>query len=153
MSKLDERTPLPPLDAAARRRLATALERDGVVAAFVFGSRAGGRVTPLSDIDVAVWLDPALSTIERARRRLDLADAACRALGTGEVDVVVLNDATPLLRHRAVGQSSPLLDRDPRLRVRLETEALLQYLDTAPLREILAAGRRQRLAEGTYGRR
>ena len=90
---------------------------------------------------------------ERAELRLELAGAAAAALGTGEVDLVLLNDAEPLLRHRAASDGRRMLDRDPRMRVRLETEALLEYLDTAPLRATLADGRRRRLAEGRFGRR
>lgn len=79
--------------------------------------------------------------------------AAREALATDEVDVVVLNDAPPLLRHRALTGQTPLFERDPRSRVRLERRAMLDYFDTAPLREALAAGRRRRIEEGRFGRR
>jgi hypothetical protein len=36
--------------------------------------------------------------------------------------------------------------------VRLETEAIIRYLDTIPLREELGRGLERRLAEGTFGR-
>ena len=36
------------------------LDREGVVAASVFGSRATGREHGRSDLDVAIWLDPEL---------------------------------------------------------------------------------------------
>ncbi|MEX1142918.1 MAG: hypothetical protein WD993_00680 [Thermoleophilaceae bacterium] len=90
---------------------------------------------------------------QAARRRSDLTAAAIEALGTDELDLVVLNGAPPLLRHRALKGGARLLDRDPRARIRLETAALLEYFDTAPLGETLAAGRRRRLAEGRFGRR
>lgn len=153
MPKVDERAEVPALDAAAGERLAAALDRDGVVAVQLIGSQATGRVTPLSDIDLAVWTDPALGFRERAELRLELAGAAAAALGTGEVDLVLLNDAEPLLRRPAASDGRRMLDRDRRTRVRLETEALLEYLDTAPLRATLADGRRRRLAEGRFGRR
>jgi hypothetical protein len=84
---------------------------------------------------------------------LELADAAARALGTGEIDLVVLNDASPLLQHRVTRDGARILERDRAARVRLETTALLEYLDTAPLRAILREGRRRRLDEGRFGRR
>ncbi|MDA8067379.1 MAG: hypothetical protein M0T77_02020 [Actinomycetota bacterium] len=68
------------------------------------------------------------------------------------MDRVVLNDAPPLLRHRALRDGQRLLDRDPVARVRLETRALLDYLDTGPLRATLAAGVRHRIEEGPFGR-
>ncbi len=95
---------------------------------------------------------PARATNERGRLQLELMSAAAGALGTGEVQVVVLNDATPLLRHRAMRDGLRLVDRDPRARIRLETRAVLEYLDTAPLRATLARGVRHRLEEGRFGR-
>src|ERR687895_225891 len=70
-----------------------------------------------------------------------------------EVDVVPLNDAPPLLRHRAIRDGRLLLERDARQRIGLDTDAVLEYLDTAPLRRTLEAELRRRLEEGTFGRR
>lgn len=152
MTRIDERGPPPLVDEAARRRLAAAMERDGVVAAMLFGSQATGQPGPLSDVDIAVWADPGLSRKGRFDLRLELIGRATAALRTEEVDLVVLNDASPLLRHRALRDSVRLVDRDPRCRIRLETRAILDYLDTKPLRELLGAAALNRLAEGRFGR-
>lgn len=153
MTKVDERAHVPKLDEAALRRLAEALARESVVAGYLIGSQARDTAGPLSDVDLAVWLDPDLPRERRYDERLGLMGAAARAVGTGEVDVVPLNDAPPLLRQRAIRDGRLLVDRDPRQRVRFETAALVEYLDTAPLRQALAAGLRRRFAEGTFGRR
>lgn len=152
MAKLDEHAAMPKRDDAARARLTAALDTDGVVAATLFGSQARGQAGPLSDVDLAVWLDPELSISERHGRRLDLIAAATRALGGSQPDLVVLDDATPLLRQRVRRDGRRLLDRQPRMRVRLEARALLEYLDTAPLRATLAAGVKHRIEEGRFGR-
>lgn len=149
MTKVDERTDVPHLDRGARERLARALDREPVAVAYLFGSQATGRAGPLSDVDVAV----ALTSPDSAGVRLDLLASAIEALGTDEVDLVLLDAAPPLLRHRVLRDGVRIVDRDPRARVRFETRALLDYLDTAPLREQLAAGRRRRLEEGRFGRR
>lgn len=153
MTKVDERAPVPSIDAAKREKLVRALDREHVVAGMLFGSQASGQAGPLSDVDIAVWLDPGLPPRQRSALRAELSLAAVEALGTEEVDVVVLNQAPPLLRHRALKGGLRLFERDPRARVRLETAALLDYFDTAPLRETLAAGRRRRIEEGRFGRR
>jgi predicted nucleotidyltransferase len=150
---VDEKRRVPPLDAAAFERLAEALDREGVVAAMLIGSQARGTGGPLSDVDVAVWHDPALDPAARLRLQLDLGARAARALGTDEVDVVMLNRATPLLRHRAIRDARGLVERDRDERVRLETKAILEYLDTAPLRAELGRGLRRRIGEGRFGRR
>lgn len=152
MTKVDERATVPAVDGAARARLAAALHRPPVVSALLFGSHATGKAGPLSDVDVAVWLDPALQSAERHNVALELIGAAASALGTDEVQIVVLNDATPLLRHRAMRDGIRLVDRDRATRVTLEARALLEYLDTAPLRATLADGLRHRIAEGRFGR-
>jgi uncharacterized protein len=152
VTKVDERAVVPAVDDAARRRLADALDQDGVVSVLLFGSQATGKTGPLSDIDLAVWLDPALGPSERQHRQLALIGLATNVLGTEEVQVVVLNDATPLLRHRALRDGVRLVDRDPRTRIGLERTALLEYLDTAPLRAALAAGLRHRIQDDRFGR-
>lgn len=153
MTKVDERAFVPAVDDAARERLAAALEQEGVVSALLFGSQATGNAGSLSDVDVAVWLRPELEDRERGSRQLALLGAASDALATDEVQVVVLNDATPLMRHRVLRDGVRLVDRDPRTRIRLEVAALLEYLDTASLRATLAAGLRHRIEEGRFGRR
>jgi predicted nucleotidyltransferase len=153
MTVVDERARVPRIDSAARSRLAEALDQEGVVAAMLIGSQARGTAGPLSDVDVAVWHEPGLDPAARLRLRLDLMAAATKALGTDEVDVVLLNDATPLLRHRAIRDARRLVDRDPKARVRFEARALLDYLDTAPLRAELSRGLRHRIEEGRFGRR
>ncbi len=152
MAKVDEKAHVGSVDAAARVRLTAALDRPGVIAASLFGSQATGRVGGLSDVDVALWREPLVPEQAHALR-IELTDAAAGALGTGEVDLVVLNDASPSLRFHAIRDGVRLLDRDPGARVRLETAAVLEYLDTAPLRLTLAEGSRRRLREGSFGRR
>ena len=152
VTKVDEHAVVPPVDAAARTRLAAALDRPGVVSALLFGSQATGRTGALSDVDVAVWMDPGLSPAARGQLGNELFPAAARALGTAEVDLVVLNDASVLLAHQARRDGIRLLERDRDARVRLETRALLDYLDTAPLRAALAQGVRRRILEDRFGR-
>ncbi len=153
MTVVNEKSRVAPLDAAAMERLSEALDREGVVAAMLIGSQARGTAGPLSDVDIAIWCDPSLDSRGRFDLQLDLAGAAARALHTDEIDVVPLNDAPPLMRHRAIRDGKRLVERDPNERVRLETRAILDYLDTAPLRVELGRGMRRRMREGRFGRR
>lgn len=153
MVVVNEKSRVPPIDEAALERLSRALDRDGVVAAMLIGSQARGNPGPLSDVDIAVWHDPDLDPRGRLDLQLSLASDAGHALDTDEIDLVMLNHAPPLMRHRAIRDGKRLVERDHDQRVRLETRAILDYLDTAPLRAELGHGVRRRIEEGRFGRR
>jgi uncharacterized protein len=153
MVVINEKSRVPPIDEKALERLSHALNQEGVVAAMLIGSQAYGRPGPLSDVDIAVWHDPGLDSRGRFDLQLSLASDAGRALSTDEIDIVMLNLATPLMRHRAIRDGKRLVERDHDERVRLETRAILDYLDTAPLRAELGRGVRRRIGEGRFGRR
>jgi predicted nucleotidyltransferase len=152
MTVVDQDARVPRLDDGALQRLAAVLDREGVIAASLIGSQARGTAGPLSDVDVAVWHTPDLDAGKRLHLRLDLAQAAARALGTDEVDIVLLNGASPLMRHRAIRDGKLLVQRDRKARVQLQARALIEYLDTEPLRAELARGLKHRIEEDRFGR-
>lgn len=153
MTKLDEKAAVPVVDDAARDRLGAALDLEGVVAAMLIGSQARGNPGPLSDIDIAYWHEPALAREERWKLRLAMLGAAEGALKTGEVDMVPLNEAPPLMQQRSIRDAVTLVERDHAERIRLETRAMIDYFDTQPLRDALREGMRRRIEEGRFGRR
>jgi predicted nucleotidyltransferase len=153
MVVVNEQSRVPPLDEAALERLRDALDREGVVAALLVGSQARGNPGPLSDVDIAIWHDPVLDSRGRFELQLALADEAARALGSDEIDLILLNNAPPLMRHRSIREGKRLVERDRDERVRLETRSILEYLDTAPLRAELGRAMRRRMREGRFGRR
>ena len=65
--------------------------------AYLFGSQATGYTHTESDVDVAVLLDAALTADERFTERLACIGALSHLFGTDNVDVVILNEAPPLL--------------------------------------------------------
>jgi predicted nucleotidyltransferase len=70
----------------------------GIVAAWVFGSAKGGVVRSNGDIDVALLLDHKPSLDELAAVRAALQDA----LHFDNIDLVPVNDTSPILRFEAV---------------------------------------------------
>lgn len=153
MTKVDEKAFVPEIDDDALRRLSEALDKEGVVAAMLIGSQARGEAGPLSDVDVAVWHEPELDRDQKWELQMSLIGAAQDALGSNEVYVVMLNYAPPLLQHRAIQDAVHLVERDKDQRVRFETRAILDYLDTEPLRLALKEGLKRRSKEGRFGRR
>lgn len=130
------------MPADIEERLATlgpALARcPGVVFAYLFGSAGAGRIRPLSDVDVAVYLDEAIDPLEA---RLAAVRTVTAHLGTDEVDLVVLNRAPTALSGRILATRRILLDRDPFRRHRFESLALRKFLDFRILEHRLLARR------------
>lgn len=130
-------------------RIRSALEETPeVVFGLLFGSRARGTARSGSDWDVAVHLAEGVGPEERfeLRRRL-----TATLSGEETVDVVVLNDAPPLLAHRAL-QGRLLLVRDERAYVRFFVRTMGEADDDRHFLQIHADERNRRLREGTFGR-
>ena len=94
--------------------------------AYVFGGAGRGKLRPLSDVDVAVYLD---ETADPVQARLDLIGIVTKHLGTDEVDLVVLNQAPTALLGRIVQSRRVIVDKDPFLRHCFESLALRTFLD------------------------
>lgn len=123
-------------------------DRSEILFATLFGSQATEESRSDSDIDIAVYLKESLSPGERFDKRLELSS---ELEDLGHVDVVVLNDAPPLLGHRAL-MGRQLINRDRKTFVRYFVRTLAVSEDERYWRQIHAAERKKRLEEGTFGR-
>jgi predicted nucleotidyltransferase len=153
MTVVTESARASPLDRKVREALARSLDRPEVVSAYLIGSQARGSAGPLSDVDVAVLHIADLTPRQRLDLRLSLAASAGEALGTSEVDVVLLNGAPPLIRQRALHDGVLLIDRDPAQRIRFGVRTINDYVDTEPLRTLLSRRLRESIEEDGFGRR
>lgn len=102
--------------------------REPVLFAYLFGSSVTAQRGPDSDIDVAVYLEPA------TRRNsfdlsLGLAAQISEERGIGEVDVVVLNDAPLPLLGRILKHRIVIFSRDEAERVGFESRKFREFLD------------------------
>jgi predicted nucleotidyltransferase len=126
--------------------------RPEVLDAYLFGSQAAATRPPPSDVDVAVYIDRAQEPETRYGYRADLGAALGAATGRRDIDVVVLNDAPPLLYHRAIAGGRRIFARDLRAATTREGRALSRYCDYLPQLRLVDAALRARLARGTFGR-
>jgi predicted nucleotidyltransferase len=132
---------------AAIGRLRAVFDRrpvPGVVSAYVFGSVAEGRAHRESDVDVGVLLDREVypDAPSRFDAQLGLRGHLSPAAIGREVDLVVLNDAPPLLGRRIVRGArvhcaSPELDHDFQRDVQLRAADLEPFVQ-AMRRRLLA---------------
>ena len=109
--------------------------RREIQAAYIFGSVARGRARPDSDIDVAVLVSPQARGVDPLAYRLGLMAELGSALRRPDVEVVVLNDAPPLLAHRVLSQGRLVYERSASTRIRFQVQTANRYADLIPLYE------------------
>ncbi len=107
---------------------------DGILAAYLFGSRALGREVPESDVDVGVVLDPAARHTAAARFeiRLRLIGDLIHALGENDVDVVILNEIPAPFAAKILREGVRVHVSDPERAREFERDILLRAADLIP---------------------
>lgn len=124
-----------------------------VVVAYLFGSRAEGRAHAQSDYDVGVLLPVCLATDECSKWRMELLGRLMDAYHADVVDVVILNEAPPLLRYEVIRHRHVLFNRDDEARVAFEVRTMQEWRDWEPRLRRLLRARMQRFAAGKVSAR
>lgn len=97
---------------------------DKIVFAYLFGSYTKGNIREDSDIDVAIYLKDTMDTYEYLGIKMDLSDRLKK-----EVDLVVLNDATPLLKYEIYRNNILLFTNDKTIENKYKVKTLFEYND------------------------
>jgi predicted nucleotidyltransferase len=97
-----------------------------VVFSYLFGSLARRHPSPLSDVDIAVYLKPAASFAEY---KLEILGKLMDILQTDEIDLVVLNTADIPLVMNIIKAKEIIVDNDPFERHRFESLTMRKYFD------------------------
>ncbi len=119
------------------QRAVDACAKAGADLVYVYGSQARGRCWAESDVDFAVLLGSRASGDRYGTIRAELVGELMSVFESNKVDVIVLNEAPPLLTYEGVIRGGRLLfEREKLTRVRFQVRAFQEYVDTAPLREI-----------------
>lgn len=112
-----------------------------VVAAFLYGSQSRGTAHTGNDVDIAVLLehDAPTDPMLRLRYTNELMDL----LNRSNIDVVILNQASPLLVHRVARDGTVLYATDNGVVGEFIIRAVQHYVDTQPLRDLQTRQTRQ----------
>ena len=127
--------------------------RQEILTAHIFGSVASGRARPDSDIDIAVLVSEKIMRGDPWKYRLDLMARLMDVLKRDDVDLILLNEAPPLLAHRVLSRGKLILERSASARVAFQVRTVNRYLDTQPMRNLYMARLKMDAREGRlFGR-
>lgn len=102
------------------------LQDENVIFAYIFGGLAKGEIRPLSDVDIAVYVKHKENLAEY---KMHLFGEITDALGTNEVDLVILNTASVCISGRILQNKQVLVDKFPFRRHAYESLTLREFFD------------------------
>ncbi len=107
---------------------------EALVSAYLFGSHADERFHRESDVDVGILLrwDSRPTARDRFREQVETASWLGAELGEPLVDVVVLNDAPPLLARHIVSRGVRVFCADPEADHAFVRDVQLRAADLEP---------------------
>ena len=101
-------------------------DRPGVAAVYLFGSLAAGTATPESDVDIGVLYQRGLEPDFHIQMDEQIELASCLSR---DVDLINLNQASPILRMQVLKKGRLVLNRDPKLVNLFFVNTLNEYFD------------------------
>lgn len=102
----------------------------------------------LSDVDIAILLMGQIKADQFLDYQLYFFSELAKRLDTDSIDVVILNQASLLLKLQVIKYGQILFSRDEKQRVMFETKAVMDYLDFKKFDEI----QNQALSRRLHGR-
>jgi predicted nucleotidyltransferase len=97
-----------------------------VVFSYLFGSLARRPPSPLSDVDIAVYLE---TGADFSKSKLEILGELMDILQTDDIDMVILNTADIPLVMNIIKTKKILVDKDPFARHRFESLIMRKYFD------------------------
>ncbi len=120
----------------------------GIAVLVVFGSRARGTQRVDSDLDVGVLPESGTDSPRRRYLQADVAVALSHLAPDGRVDVILMDEATDLLRQRIMETGRVVLCRDARAWRDLRVRTMREYGDREWERRLYQDAQRRRLEKG-----
>jgi predicted nucleotidyltransferase len=136
------------LDSILRALIPYFQSRPDVQFGYLFGSVVSGRARPDSDIDIAVLVSDKMIRGDPLKLRIRLMTDLMKLLNRDDVDLVLLNQAPPLLAHRILSKGRLIFERSASSRVAFQVRTVNRYLDTQPMRNLYLAYLKKHAREG-----
>lgn len=119
-----------------------------IQAAFLFGSHASGHARADSDVDVGVLLDLAAATDDARARLRRVIGALAAELAADRLDVVILNDAPPVLAFEVLKHGRLAFERDRQALHRFRVATYARHADFVPVERLFRSVTRRRTLAG-----
>jgi predicted nucleotidyltransferase len=104
-----------------------------IASVYLFGSHASEKVSPMSDMDIAILLkDDAPKGRELIHKMDYLAYRIEEALQAKEVDMIELNNQGLIFVHNVLRTGKLIYDAAPDFRIRFVTKVISDYCDFEP---------------------
>ena len=136
---------LTPLINKLRKKLR---EEKEVLFAYIIGSYATGKNNPMSDFDIALYLEDDKDIFER---KLYFNSLITDILKTDEVDIIILNNSSPFFVHHALKNAKLLFSKNEEKRISFLVKNLKEYFDMEYYYQRFKESILKRIEEGKYG--
>lgn len=124
------------------------IKDDEIIFVYIFGSYATGKISSISDIDIAFYIKEGVDFFEK---KLEILSIIEDTLKTDEVDIVILNEISPSFFKEIFNKKILFVDKDKNKRIEFELRKLREFFDTERLRKISEKCLIERIKEGKYG--
>lgn len=98
---------------------------------YVFGSYAKNKSNRKSDLDIAILLEDGYNPTIKLNIIGELVDIFNR----DDVDLVILNNANPVLKHQIIKHGIVLYEESEEIKVNFEVRVLKEYMDMEHFRK------------------
>ncbi len=104
-------------------------EHEEILFAILFGSIAKGKSNKMSDIDIAVMVEPNFNKPFPFGYQAELTTDLIGVLGRNDVDVIILNEAPIVLKHEVLRYGKFIFVKDEHARIKFQVDTINQYED------------------------
>lgn len=126
-------------------RLKKVLKKEGVVLAYLFGSKARGESYQESDVDIAVLFDEKIKKDEYLKKEGRLIGVFSEIYPKKEINIINLNISSTLLKQNVVLEGKPIYIKDKIKKILFQVSTLHQYEDYLHLSKIYSHFLHQRI--------
>jgi predicted nucleotidyltransferase len=116
-----------------RRDLKVKIEKLGVAIIYLFGSKATGRASRLSDIDIGIVLKTPASESDPRTLYHMLYQLFSEVYPRSKLDIVFLHAAPLSLQYAAIKEGKIIFEEDPKFTADYENRVINQFLDFKPV--------------------